>query len=167
MSKRTDDWQHELDEILSVCEERGRRPVELPHCAICVRFSTDNLPFEALMSLLEVLPDELLPAALNAARRRLEGVRPDMCQQQVSHVTLPVIMDSPGWLLVRSLSIDMADQDILRFFDDQRFSNIAELTLLGFAYGGCEVRAEFADALFQSKQFPRLRTLLLHSIENT
>src|SRR5262245_48903312 len=99
-------WRRELAEILDVCTQRASLPVNLPHCAICARYATDNLPFEALMSLLDVVPKGFLPEALAAAEDRLGAVPHAMRQQHVDAVTLPVLMDSPGWPLVRSLVID-------------------------------------------------------------
>ena len=52
-------WRAELKEILDVCARRASLPVSLPHCAICARYTTDNLPFEALMSLLDAMPEGL------------------------------------------------------------------------------------------------------------
>jgi hypothetical protein len=159
-------WRAELKEILDVCAQRASLPVTLPHCAICARYATDNLPFEALMSLLDVMPGELHGEALAAAADRLSGMQPAVRQQHVSAVTLPVLMDSPGWPLVRSLVIDMANQEIHQYFDDRRLSNIEEITLLGFAYGGCEVKPAFSDALFNSRGFVNVRSLIFHSTES-
>lgn len=159
-------WRDELNEILDVCAQRASLPVTLPHCAICARYATDNLPFEALMSLLDIMPDELIAEARATAADRLSEVPPAMRQQHVSAVTLPVLMDSPGWALVRSLVIDMADQSICQHFDDPRLSNIEEITLLGFAYGGCEVKPAFNDALFSFHGFVNVRSLIFHSTES-
>jgi hypothetical protein len=89
-----------------------------------------------------------------------------MRQQQVDAVTLPVLMDSPGWPLVRSLVLDMASQEIHKHFDDPRLGAIEEITLLGFAYGGCDLQPAFYDALFNSRGFANLRTLIFHSTES-
>lgn len=160
------DWRSELHETLTVCVERANRPVALPHCAICARYATDNLPFEALMSLFEVMPKQLRKESLHIAQERLTAVRPSMRQQQVDSVILPVLMDSPGWPLVRSLVIDMADQAIFRHLNDPRLGAIEEITLLGFAYGGCYPTPEFCQALFNSPSLVKVRTLHFHSIES-
>ncbi len=160
-------WLAELKEILSVCAQRASLPVTLPHCAICARYATDSLPFEALLSLLDVLPVELLPQALAAAEDCLASLPPAMRQQHVNAVTLPVLLDSPGWPLVRSLVIDLADQEIRKHFDDPRLKAIEEITLLGYAYGGCKLRPAFCDAFFHSRSFPSLRSLSFHSTEST
>ncbi len=118
------------------------------------------------MSLLDVMPAELHAEALAAAAVRLSTVQPAMRQQHVSAVTLPVLMDSPGWPLVRSLVIDMANQAIHQHFDDPQLSSIVEITLLGFAYGGCEVQPAFNDALFNSRGFVNVRSLIFHSTES-
>src|SRR5262249_935527 len=159
-------WRVELKEILDVCGQRASLPVTLPHCAICARYTTDNLPFEALMSLLDIMPGELHAEAIAAAADRLSAMPPAMRQQQVSAVTLPVLMDSPGWPLVRSLVIDMSNQEIHQYFDDPRLSTIQEITLLGFAYGGCELQPAFNDALFNSSGFVNVRSLVFHSTES-
>jgi hypothetical protein len=159
-------WRAELKEILGVCAQRASLPVTLPHCAICARYATDNLPFEALMSLLDITPAELHSEALAAATDQLSGMPAAMRQQHVSAVTLPVLMDSPGWPLVRSLVIDMANQAVHEYFDDPRLSDIEEITLLGFAYGGCEVKPAFSEALFNSRSFVNIRSLTFHSTES-
>lgn len=159
-------WRDELKETLGVCAQRASLPVTLPHCAICARYATDNLPFEALMSLLDVMPHELHAEALAAAADRLSAMPPAMRQQQVSAVTLPALMESPGWPLVRSLVIDMADQSIHQHFDDSRLIAIEEITLLGFAYGGCELTPAFNRALFDSRSFVNVRSLIFHSVES-
>lgn len=159
------DLKSELKEILNVCTERASLPATLPHCAICARYATDNLPFEALLSLIDVMPAEILPGALAAATDRLSGLPLAMRQQLVDAVTLPVLMDSPGWPLVRSLVIDMVQQEVHKHFDDPRLQAIEEVTLLGFAYDGCELKAAFNQALFHARGFASLRSLTFHSIE--
>jgi hypothetical protein len=159
-------WRAELKEIIDLCTQRASLPMTLPHCAICARYATDNLPFEALMSVLDVMPEELRPEALAAAQDRLSALAPAMRQQQVNAVTLPVLMASPGWCLVRSLVIDMANQEVHQCFNDPRLSEIEEITLLGFAYGGCEMQQSFIEALANSRGFSNVRSLILHSIES-
>jgi len=166
MVQNLESWPAELKEILNVCAQRASLPVTLPHCAICARYATDNLPFEALLSLLDVLPEEHLPQALAAAEDRLSGLPAAMRQQHVNAVTLPVLLDSPGGPLVRSLIIDLHDQAIHKHFDDPRLQAIEEITLLGFAYGGCKLKPAFCDAFFNSRRFPSIRSLSFHSTES-
>lgn len=160
-------FDDELQEILSVCVERAKLPIPLPHCAICARYATDSLAFSALLSFLDVLPEKLQSEAVAIAAEQLTDVPAPMRQVSVKATTLPVLLDSPGWPLVRSLVIDMAHQKIRGHFGDSRLTKIEEVTLLGFAYGGCEVDAEFSQAFFHSAAFSSLRTLLLHSVEST
>lgn len=129
--KIAQELQAELNDILDVCRQRFGLPPTLPHCAICARYATENLPFEALMSFLDVVPAELRSGFLAVAADRLAAMPAAMRQQQVDAVTLPVLMDSPGWPLVRSLLIDMGKQEIHRHFDDPRLNAIEEVTLLG------------------------------------
>jgi len=156
----------ELKEILDVCVQRASLPVTLPHCAICARYSADNLAFEALMALLDFMPAEMLPEAIAAASDRLMMSSAAVLKQHVDYTTLPVLMDSPGWPLVRSLVIDLANQDICKHFNDPRLNEIEEITLLGFAYGGCEVESAFNDAFFHTTSFANLRSVEFHSTED-
>jgi hypothetical protein len=151
--------------MIDVCTQRANLPVALPHCAICARYSTDNLPFEAILALLEVVPESERAEAVRIAMRGLKAVPAAIREQQVTATTLPVLFDTPGWPLVRSLVIDMADQSIAAHFDDPRLGAIEEITLLGFAYGGCEISEEFAQRLFNSSTLKKVRELKLHSME--
>lgn len=57
-------WRLELREILDVSAERAGRPRTSPHCPIRAGYATDDLAFEALMSLLDIVPDALRHEAL-------------------------------------------------------------------------------------------------------
>src|SRR5262249_1636947 len=96
---------------------------------------------------------------------RLSALPAALRQQQVDAVTLPVLMDAPGWPLVRSLVIDLADQAIHKHFTDSRLSRIEEITLLGFAYVGCNIEERFLDALVNSGGFGGFCSLILPSVE--
>ncbi|MGL6075172.1 MAG: hypothetical protein ACRC8S_13510 [Fimbriiglobus sp.] len=159
----TNAYHAELTEILSVCRERGTRPKSVPHCAICARYSQDTLPFETLLAFLDVLPTEYLPEALARAEQELSDVLVEHRSLNVSAITMGSLLSEPGFRLVRSLTIDMSDQQVADHFDDPRLSAIEAITLLGFAYDTCYATDDFASKLGNSSSLKNVRTLTLHS----
>lgn len=164
MTTKSDHWRSDLDELLTVCERRAGRARALPHCAICARYSEMSPAFEAILSILETMPQDQLAEALGEARRRLAPVPATLLSQQVGADTFGVLLESPGWPLVRHLIIDMANEATARHLPDRRLDEIEELTLLGFAYGNATAGTNFTRALLGSA-LDSVRVLKLHSAD--
>src|SRR5262245_37433306 len=164
MAVKKTTWQAELDELLSICERRSGRAKQLPHCAICARYSGTSPAFEGILSLLETLPASDQPRALAIAAERLARVPPSQRSQQVTVANFGPLLDSPGWPLVGNLIIDMGNEDTARHLSHPRLAGIQELTLLGFAYGNAIAGSSFTSALLNSN-LSSVRVLTLHSAD--
>lgn len=166
-TKKPNRWLAELDEVLDDCVERACVPAELAHCAICARYATDCLPFEALMSLFDVMPAEFRARGLPVAQERLGNVPAPFRRQQVDGTTLPVLLDSPGWPLVRSLVLQAPLDELAKHFADARLQTIEEITIVGYGYEGYHLDARALRALLESPRLTQVRSLILRSAELT
>ncbi|HVW00055.1 MAG TPA: hypothetical protein VHB77_06940, partial [Planctomycetaceae bacterium] len=153
----------ELQSLLEACLARGNRPIPLPHCAICARYAHENLPFEAMLAIIESLPPELARTIAADLAGKLAGLPAAFCQQQVTLDDVAAMLDAPSLPLVRSLVVDLSVQEIGRFLSDPRLEQIEELTLLGYAYGGPDITTAFLRELVESPSLRRVRKLTLHS----
>jgi hypothetical protein len=164
MAAKKSFWKADLEELLSICERRSGRAKQLPHCAICARYSGTSPAFEGILSLLETLPTSQRPLALAMAAERLARVPASQRSQQVTAVNFGPLLDSPGWPLVGGLIIDMGNEDTARHLSHPALAGIEELTLLGFAYGNAVAGSSFTAAVLDSN-LSSVRVLTLHSTD--
>jgi hypothetical protein len=164
MGTRGEHWRSDLDELLTVCEQRAGRAEGLPHCAICARYANNSPAFEAILSLLETLSPEQAGAALAVARGRLSRVPAAQRSQQVSAATFGALLNTPGWPLVGHLIIDLANEETAQLLSHPGLLGVEELTLLGFAYGNATAGSPFTRALLESS-LQNVRVLRLHSAD--
>jgi hypothetical protein len=153
----------ELRGLIEACLRRGTRPIPLPHCAICARYAHENLPFEAILALIDALPAGEAAATTALVERELAALPAAYRQQQVTDVTFAALLSAPSWPLVRSLVVDLYGEQVERFFVDPRLAQIEQITLLGGAYGGPDISLEFLKGLTESPALTSVRKLTLHS----
>jgi hypothetical protein len=150
---------NELEELIAACLARGHRPIPLPHCAICARYALENLPFEGLLALIDALPPAEATAAAQRAERELAALPAGYRQQLVSVDTFAALLVAPSWPLIRSLVIDLHGTGQESWFADPRLEKIEEVTLLGYAYGGPDIRVELLRALMESPVLTNVQKL--------
>jgi hypothetical protein len=155
----------ELQTLINACLARGRRPIPLPHCAICARYACENLAFEAILAIIDAMPAGEARTTATEVARQLADLPASYRQQLVDQGNFAAILDAPSWPLVRSLVIDVHEAKIADRLADPRLAEIEELTLLGYAYGGPDIPPAFIERLVDSPAFARVRKLTLHSGE--